>query len=341
MLIVANLATTGCYYSHLAAGQIRLLWAREPISEILESPETSAELRGQLEIVARAREIASGIGLEVGGQYTAYVPWAGDRIVTSIVATRPGEIEAAGFRFPIVGTLPYKGFFAIERAEAEASRLRAEGLDVCVVPVSAYSTLGWLDDPVTAPMLRSTRSRAELVELVVHELVHATVYAASEAEFNEGVASFIGEEAALRFAAEEGAASLARERSRIDGDRILARAMLGFRERVSALYATPELAQPELRRRRAGLESAARAELAALELPGRDMPGISQRARLGDACLALRGTYAADTPRHEALLAALGGDLPAFVARLRDAASQSPDGKPSQRFFASADANWP
>ena len=72
-----------------------------------------------------------------------------------------------------------------------------EGFDVCETAVSAYSTLGWLADPVTSPML--DHGPARLVETILHELVHATAFLPDEADFNEGVALFIGQQAAIRF----------------------------------------------------------------------------------------------------------------------------------------------
>ena len=65
---------------------------------------------------------------------------------------------------------------------------------MCLLPIPAYSTLGWLNDPVTAPMLREGRAR--LIEVVLHELVHATVYVPDEPDWNEGLATFFGQEAA-------------------------------------------------------------------------------------------------------------------------------------------------
>ena len=123
MLVLLTLGQGGCYYLHLASGQWRILRAQRAIDDVLADPETSGELRARLELVLAARRFAAELGLEVGEQYTSYVPWPDDRIVTSVVATRPGEVTPAGFDFPIVGHVPYKGFFERDRAEAEARAL--------------------------------------------------------------------------------------------------------------------------------------------------------------------------------------------------------------------------
>lgn len=319
----------GCYYTHLASGQLRLLMARDSIARIEGDPATPARLRAQLALVERARDFAARLGLQVGGRYTSYVDWPGDRIVTTVVATRPGEVEARGFTFPIVGTVPYKGFFDESAAESEAASLRADGLDVCVVPVTAYSTLGWMDDPVTAPMLQ--RSDSRLVETVLHELVHGTVFVESQPAFNEGAARFVGQEAAIRFFA--GDPDAEREVvSRVADDRRIAEALLAFREQVAALYA----AEPDGGGRRAArerLEHDFRTRLAATPLATTDAGLVAQRVRLNDACLAIGGTYAADTERHEERLARLHGDLPAFIQQLEQAAGTD---DPRAAFFDDA-----
>ncbi len=286
-------------------------------------------LRGQLELIQATRRFASELGLEVGGRYTSYVEWPGDRIVTTVVATRPREVEPAGFRFPIVGRVPYKGFFDIAAAEREAAALSGKGLEVCIIPVPAYSTLGWMDDPVTSPML--SRSDAALVETVIHELVHATTFAPNQPEFNEGVALFIGQEGSIRFYASAGqSAEAERAQARVDDDRLVARSLLAFRSRVAELY-TSSPADAEAVRGDA--ETALRQELAALPLKTRNATKLARHARLNDACLAARGTYTADMSRHENILRIHGGDLRAFVLRLERAA-ESKD--PRTTFFESA-----
>ena len=288
-----------------------------PIDDVIADPATPAELRERLAWIHEVRAFASRLGLEVDEQYTRYVEWPGDRVVTTVVATPPGSLEPHTFWFPIVGSVPYKGFFDLSRAEAEAARLRADHYDVCIVPVRAYSTLGWFEDPITGPMLRG--SDGALVETLIHELVHATVYLPSEADFNESVASFIGEEGSVRFFAEtRGAEAAEQERERISDNRRIAAAVLAFRQEVENLYASgaPEGARAETR---AAAEIRARGDLARLPLRTRNPRWVASQMRLSDACLALARTYSADLDAYSATLASLGGDLPAFVARLRKA----------------------
>lgn len=244
-------------------------------------------------------------------------------------------MEQVPWWFPLVGRLPYKGFFDQARAEAEAARLLESGrYDVCVSGVTAYSTLGWLDDPVTQPMLR--RGAASLVETLFHELVHATAFVSGEADFNEGVAQFIGQQAAIEFFERElpsiprwgtqALPSAERVRASIADRRLVADSLVAFRDRVALLEGDADRAHQRIR-----LESEARQELASLPLRVLDPSEVAARARLSDACLSLRGTYVRDLPRHEQVLAALGGDLTAMIDRLRRWADEA---KPVDGFFA-------
>jgi predicted aminopeptidase len=314
------LLAPGCYYAHLAEGQLRLLRAERPIDEVLADPATPDEVRTSLVLVADVLDFAAALGLQVDGQYTDYAAWPGDRVVTALVATESHHIEAAGFWFPVIGRMPYKGFFDPVRAEREAARLRARGLETCLVPVPAYSTLGWLDDPVTQPMLR--RGAGAFVETLLHELVHATAFVSGDADWNEGVATFVGEEASLRFFARRGVAEAARERARIDDERAVGRVVGALRDRIAALYETPAADATPLERAR--LEDEARAALRALPLATADPARVAERTPLADPCLALRGTYERDLPLWQARLDALGGDLARFVAEAREA-SQAED----------------
>jgi predicted aminopeptidase len=315
---VLLLAMPGCYLTHVAIGQARLLRARRPIDEVIADPATPAELRERLGWIHEVRAYATRLGLSVDEQYTSYVEWPGDRVVTTVVATPPGSLEPRPFWFPIVGNVPYKGFFDPARAHAEAESLRAEGLDVCEVPVRAYSTLGWFEDPVTGPMLRG--SEGALVETLLHELTHATVFVKSQADFNEGVASFVGEEGSVRFFEEtQGSEAAEQQRARVTDARRLANALLDFRREVERLYASGS-PPGERAAQRAAAELQARATIAALPLTSRDPVRLAADLRLSDACLALTRTYAADVEAYAAILAALDGSLPAFVSRLREAA---------------------
>lgn len=329
---VALSCASGCYYGHLAAGQTRLWWRSQPVDRLLGDSEIDPALARRLRLVGSVRAFACELGLRVGQHYTSYVRWPGDRVVTTVVATRPREIEPRGFWFPIVGSVPYKGWFDAAIAEREALALRDDGLDVCVVPVVAYSTLGWLADPLTEPMLRT--DELEIVELLLHELLHATVFVPGDAALSESAATLVGQEGARLYLERFGLEGDARapfelaslQSARASEQRSLARALLELRSAIGDLYRELPVDAPAalVARERSRLEDGFRARIASEIFASRDDPAAAaDRLRLGDACLALRGTYAADLPSHEALLARLGGDVAAFVRELERAARES------------------
>ena len=293
---------------------MRLLCARQPIPRVLADGDTPEPLRDSLSLVLRARDFAHGLGFEVDDLYSQYADWPGDQIVTHVVATRPGEVEAAGFWFPIVGRVPYKGYFDAGAAAAEATHLREEGFDVCLTPVRAYSTLGWFSDPVTGPMLR--QPQGQLVETVFHELVHANLFLSGQATFNESAATFLGEEARVAFyAREQGPAGALEARARVEENRVFRGEIEQARQQVARLYAE-EPDGPKRRAMREKLENEVRARIAALA-PAGSPPGFAERVRLNDACLALAGTYAGDAKPLALALQAEHGDLLALLRRLQ------------------------
>jgi len=324
------LCLNGCYYSHLASGQLKLLWGRQPIDEAVVDEALAEETRELLRLVPSVRAFAIGLGLRVDGQYTSYVDWPSDRVVTTLVRTRPGSLEAVPYWFPLIGELPYKGYFDRDRAHVEAERLRdEEGFDVCVSPITAYSTLGWLDDPVTTPMLG--RGAASLVETLLHEFVHSTAFLPESADFNESVAQFIGQQASILYfehLAEDARGTLPdaeRVRAVIEDRWAIDAAVSAFRDRLLAIQTEDDRLQL-----RAQAERDTREALASLPLQVLSPEQIAEMVRLSDACLALSGTYVIDLPRHAHVLAALDGDLEAMIRRL---VLWADEGRPSEDFY--------
>lgn len=286
------------------------------MEEVIAAPGTSVELKNQLTAIGLSREYARGLGLSVKGQYTDYVPWPQDRIITSLVVTEPQSVEARPFTYLWVGELPYKGFFEAGRAENEAKSFRDQGYDVCLVPVPAYSTLGFFADPITDPMLRGGEGPA--VETVLHEFVHATVFVDNDADLNESAASFVGEEASVAFFADD-PEKASRRRREVAEKRQIRMRILGFRQRVASLYEAS--GSQDASGQRAQLEAAFRDSIRSLPLTTRDSARVAERLRLNDACLALASTYSADLPEHQRVLEQLGGSLPDFIARLKGVAN--------------------
>jgi predicted aminopeptidase len=95
----------------------------------------------------------------------------------------------------------YKGFFTREGALKEKRFLDEKEYDTYVQRAGAFSTLGWLKDPIFSSML--DWKDATLANIILHEMVHATVYFKGETDFNEQMATFLGNRGAIEFLAEK------------------------------------------------------------------------------------------------------------------------------------------
>lgn len=206
-LILAFLVvlTTGClgYLARAGCGQAQILLGREPINEVIADPETPEEVRRKLEHVERVRTFANEhLGLRAGETYTTYTFTGRDAAAYNVTASEPLRLEAHTWWFPVVGSVPYLGYFSREEAQEKADALSREGFDVLVSDVPAYSTLGWFDDPLLSSQM--SYSDVYLTHLVIHESAHRTLWFPGDVSFNESFASFVEREGALQFYRENG-----------------------------------------------------------------------------------------------------------------------------------------
>ena len=182
-------------------GQFEVLWNARPLEEIMKDPAVPDSLKHRLELVGEVREYGvDKLGLSETKNYTTLYDQKGKDILWVITACQPYALENKEWRFPVVGTVSYKGFFDYEKALKEEEVLKAEGLDTNIRSVGAWSTLGWFRDPILSNML--FRLEGDLVNTVLHELTHATVFVKDSLTFNENLATFVGHEGALQFIAD-------------------------------------------------------------------------------------------------------------------------------------------
>jgi predicted aminopeptidase len=300
-------ALQGCYYAHLAAGQLEMNEQRRPIAEVIAHPGTTPELRRQLELAARARDFAiAELGLPDNGSYRAFADLGRRYATWNVFAAPEFSVEPRRWCFPIAGCVTYRGYFDEARAGKAAGKLRRRGYDVFIGPSIAYSTLGHLRDPVLNTML--AYGDTELAAFIFHELAHQAVYATGDSDFNEAFANVVENEGLRRWLAREGRPQeLDRYVARRDRQREAAGLMVDSRGSLEALYAAP-LPEAEMRERKAGLLEGLRQALAA---GGHPAPG-----ELNNARLVAVATYERCVPALRAELERRGGDLPAFYAAM-------------------------
>ena len=194
LICLAALTLSGCQIGYLvksAYSQADLLRRRVPIEDALKDPRLTDDQKRKLSLAIDVRAFAeSELGLAKTKNYTSYVQLDGPYVTYVVSAAPKNELTLHLWKYPLVGQMPYKGFFDPEGAASEAADLKSAGLDTYTRGVSAYSTLGWFRDPVLSSML--AYKDHDLVNTLIHETVHATVFIKSEADFNERLAVFIG-----------------------------------------------------------------------------------------------------------------------------------------------------
>ena len=180
------------YYVQATHGQIEVLSKREPIDEIVASPDTPEELRRRLRLVQDARQYSiDELGLPDNKSYLAYSDLERDYVVWNVFAAPEFSLDAREWCYPIVGCVSYRGYFSEEAANREAEKLRRKGFDVAVGGVPAYSTLGNFNDPVLNTMMRW--DDVKLVSTLFHELAHQVLYIKDDTAFNESFATAVEE----------------------------------------------------------------------------------------------------------------------------------------------------
>jgi len=206
------LACSAGYVLRAGYEEARVLWRREPIAQVLARDDVAGDVRRKLEAVLAARAFSVELGLEPRGSFASLSYIDGDDNIFVVAAAPRTALVPYTWWFPVVGRVPYKGFFERRGAEAEAERLGSLGYDTHVRGAAAFSTLGWFDDPLFRHLLR--QDEGFLVNLVLHEVLHNSFYlrGAAAPTFNESLASFAGHRGAVAFFAARGEQEL-RERA--------------------------------------------------------------------------------------------------------------------------------
>ena len=179
-------------------GQLRIIWNAKPVDEYLRSPSFPDSLKEKLRLINEVRRFAiDSLGLKDTENYRTLYDQKGEEVMWVVMASEPFRLKAKEWTFPVVGSVPYKGFFDREKAIRLRDELEKEGWDVNIRNPGGWSTLGWFTDPILSGML--DRSDGDLANLIIHEMSHATIFVKDSIDFNENLATFIGDRGAEQF----------------------------------------------------------------------------------------------------------------------------------------------
>ena len=330
LAVALGITPTGCYISRAAYEEARILSRRQPITRLVADTSTNPALRAKLRLVQEARRFAiDSLALTARKSFTAYSRLDRDTLVLVVSAAYRDRLEQKTWWFPVVGSFPYKGFFDFPGALRTAESLRNDGFDVTVGPSSAFSTLGWFNDPLVSTTVRA--DSVTLVNTIMHELLHNTFFATGQVSFNESFATFVGGRGAEQFFRARGD-SVLRQRAEDEWHDDL---MLGaFWERTSneieqVFASLPDSARAERIAARDRVYARARTRLVDSVGPQlRTYPsGWVQRVKLDNAVLLSRRVYAERLDRFDSVYVAEGRDLKRAIQRIiaahKDAVSRN------------------
>ncbi len=192
LVFILGPSLSGCFgfYGQAARGQSEILLKQRSLVAAANDPSTSAKTREKLRQVQRIRIFADRrLALEVGDNYGSYADLERESVVWNVMAAPEFSLKPKTWCYPIAGCVGYRGFFSEGDADRLVAQLQAQGYDVYSGGVDAYSTLGFLKDPVLNTFL--DKSDVELASLLFHELAHARFYLKGDTAFNESYATAV------------------------------------------------------------------------------------------------------------------------------------------------------
>lgn len=323
LLSAVLLLLGGCsavaHWSQAASGHLGILRAARPVPDWLADPATPPELAERLKLAQQLRDYASArLALPDNNSYRRYADLGRPAVVWNVVAAPEFGLTLKTWCYPLMGCAGYQGWFDRAAAERHADELKAQGWEVQVQAIPAYSTLGWSrflgGDPLLNTFIRYPEG--ELAAMLFHELTHQRVYVADDTGFNEAYASAVERLGAREWLAARPEALAAFDAGRARRERFLALAREG-RERLLAAYAGPAEA-------RARAKAAVLADLR--ERAPREAPGYEAWCqRANNASFAILSAYDELVPAFVRLFEREGRDWVKFhaaVERLKPLAPQ-------------------
>jgi len=201
LLIFLSFSLLGCgkllYLSKLGWHQSSISFHSVPVEEVLEDEGVDPQTKEKILFIQEVKRYGEEkLGLTRTRNYSKYSE-VGGPVLYVITASEKDSLQLCRWSFPIIGNVTYKSFFTKEGVLKEKRSLETKGYDTFVQEAGAYSTLGWLQDPIFSSMLRW--DEATLANVILHEMTHATIYFKGQTEFNEEMATFVGNQGAIDF----------------------------------------------------------------------------------------------------------------------------------------------
>jgi predicted aminopeptidase len=318
--VLTAVTRTGRYLVRAAWEEGKILRRRRSIEDLVRDARTDPVTRGKLQLVLEVRAFAAdSLGLPARDAFTKYTQLSTDTLVLVLSGAARDTLAPVTWWFPVVGRVPYKGFFDVQGAVREETRLRDRGFDTYLRPASAFSTLGWFNDPLLSTTLRA--DSADVANTVVHELTHNRYYAPGAAIFNESFANFVGARGAAAFFRARGdTVNAERCDRRWDEEKRLGAFWTRVKDSLEASYAAHPGADGKPARLAARDSVYAWARRQLIDSVGPQLTtypaGYASRVRLDNAALLARRVYMTGLGDFDAAWEREGRDLKRAVERV-------------------------
>lgn len=202
LVVISSFCVWNCsvivYGIRQGVGQLHIVNNARPITEVLADSTFPDSLKPKLLLIQEIRKFAvDSLGINESDNYTEVYDQKGEPAMHVVTACNPYEMKPYEWHFSFLGKFTYKGFFSKEKAKQEYESLKEEGLDVELGTAKAWSTLGWFKDPILSEILKDEPGK--IARLIIHELTHGTLYIKDSVEYNENLATFVGDQGSVLF----------------------------------------------------------------------------------------------------------------------------------------------
>lgn len=319
ILLLAAFLLPSCetisFYTQAVRGQAQITLSRRPIQTVLKDKRTPPELAAKLRLAQRLVAFAeSELALDSSGSYQHYTDLKREHVTYIVYGAPEFSLAPKVWWYPVIGGQNYRGYFQEEDANKLVNQLKAQGLDTYTGGVDAYSTLGFLNDPLLNTFI--DYPEVDLAELIFHELTHHRYYEPDNTPKNEALAEVVAREGTRRWLRQQGD----REALKTYELRLQRRAQIRQRITLSIgnleeLYAR-ELPEEVMRKKKALELQRLRNDIQALYAGWQQKPNNFLSTPLNNARLNAFTTYEAFVPPFEKLLARHNFELESFFQEI-------------------------